>query len=389
MTNGVEPEGSWPLTRQEIALIIAFWMSLAALSAVNRLIDPRGMGLRLVSPVASIAFPFVEAAIWAALTPLIFLLSSRYRIERQNWFVTIPLLFFIGLFIAIVVDLVLDLVRIEFFPTTRRRGATFRPLRGIGRLRFLNQLIVYFAVLAAGFAREYFQRDQQRQREAERLQTESAQLQAQLASARLDALRMQINPHFLFNTLHAVSALVERDPSGVRKMIARLSDLLRYSVERRGPEEVPLRDELALLQEYLEIMEVRFQGRLQVVREIDRGVLDALVPNLILQPIAENALEHGVNRVTGEAVIEVSARRDGESLVVAISDNGPGLDETHRGGKKRGVGLANTRERLRYLYGDAASLSLTTRTEGGVVAEIRIPYHTPADLVTHGEGGEA
>ena len=151
---------------------------------------------------------------------------------------------------------------------------------------------MYLAVLAAGFAREYFVRDQIRQRQA-------VELQAQLADARLSALRMQINPHFLFNTLHAISALVDRDPAGVRRMIARLSELLRMTIDRQAADEVPLREELAFLRRYIEIMEIRFQGALHVSTKVDNETLDALVPNLILQPIVENALEHGVSRRNG------------------------------------------------------------------------------------------
>jgi sensor histidine kinase YesM len=196
------------------------------------------------------------------------------------------------------------------------------------------------------------------------------QLQAQLAEARLDALRMQINPHFLFNTLNAVSALVERDPSGVRKMIARLSELLRVTTDSRAADEVPLRQELQLLDRYIEIMEVRFRGRLRVEREIDPAALDALVPNLILQPIVENALEHGASRAAGESVVRIAVRRDGEALKISVRDNGPGV-----GANREGVGLGNTRARLAQLYQSRAGVTLTTADDGGALAEIVLPFH--------------
>jgi len=185
---------------------------------------------------------------------------------------------------------------------------------------------------------------------------------------------MQINPHFLFNTLHAVSALVERDPGGVRRMIARLSELLRHTIESHATDEVPLRDELAFLRRYIEIMEIRFQGRLRVDRNIADDTQDALVPNLILQPIVENALEHGVNRAAGEGQIEIAARRDGERLVLTVRDNGPGLDVQNASG----VGLANTRARLEQLYGNRASLELRDAEGGGVLAQITLPYREHA-----------
>jgi len=359
------------LTARELALIVAFWMFLATLSAVNRLLDPRGFGFRM-SPAGPITLAYVEAWVWAAVTPFILWLSSwsSHSGRARSLWVRIPLLLLLGIVVAAVVYTILDAARFVIFdpPVTRRGrvrpGSAFAPLREIGRFRFVNQLLVYFAVLTAGFAREFFRRDQHRARQA-------VQLQAQLAEARLDALRMQINPHFLFNTLHAISALVERDPSGVRKMIARLSELLRHTIDSHATDEVPLREELSFLRRYVEIMEIRFQGRLRVEQSIDPGTHEAMVPNLILQPIVENALEHGVNRASGEGQIDITARRDGDRLVLTVRDNGPGLDATN----SSGVGLANTRARLEQLYGERASLTLVAAEGGGVIAEIALPYH--------------
>ncbi|HEV8657351.1 MAG TPA: sensor histidine kinase [Thermoanaerobaculia bacterium] len=356
---------------KELLLIFAFWTFIATLSAANRLLDPRGFGFRLASPAAPVALEYMEAWIWAAVTPLVFWLSSRYAVERSNWPRRVLLLLFAGFAIAIVADLIFELIRFEILARPPRFG--FSPWRQIARFRFVNQLLVYLAILAAGFARNYYIRYQRRQQE-------TAELRAQLADARLDALRMQINPHFLFNTLHAISALVDRDPAGVRRMIARLSELLRHTIDERGSDEVPLRDELDFLRRYIEIMEIRFQGRLRVTMSIDEGVLDALVPNLILQPIVENALEHGAARMTGEGRVEIAARRRGDDVVMSVQDNGPGL----RDAESKGVGLRNTEARLEQLYGDAASLSLRSVDGGGVLAQIVLPFHTARDLKTYG-----
>ena len=359
----------WRLTPRELFLIFLFWTSLATLSSVSRLLDPRGFGFRPISPAGPIALAYVESWIWAAFTPLIFWLSSRFNLEGSRWIVRAPLLIVIGLAISVVVFSLLAFARIEIFEVpTRRAVSAFTPLRDIGRFRFVNQLLMYLAILAAGYAREYFRRDQQRQQEA-------TLLHAQLADARLDALRMQINPHFLFNTLHAISALVERDPAGVRRMIARLSDLLRYTIDSHGADEVTLRDELSFLRRYIEIMEVRFQGRLRVTTSASEETLDALVPNLILQPIVENALEHGVSNVEGEGRIEIAARRDDENLIITVRDNGAGIATA-----RPGVGLTNTRERLSQLYGDVAELRLNPAEGGGTVATIVVPFHTSRDL---------
>lgn len=352
---------SWRLSGREIAVITAFWTSLALLTVLNRLYDPRSEGLRMIPRTGPLVLPFVEAWLWAALTPLIFWVSSRSSAAMSR-LARVVLLVTAGIAIALFVDAALDAMRQFVFVPRRRGGPAFSPFRGFARFGPLNQLLIYGAVLAAGFAREYFLREQRRRREA-------VHLEALLATARLDALRRQLNPHFLFNTLHAISALVERDPPGVRKMIARLSELLRHTLDTSTPDEVPLREELAFLQRYLEIMAVRFQGKLRVRTEVDEALLDARVPVFILQPLVENALEHGVSGATGEADIMIGARREGRVLVLAVRDRGPGLDAV-----REGVGLANTRARLAALHGPEASITLQSGAEGGAVAELRLPW---------------
>jgi two-component system, LytTR family, sensor kinase len=348
-----------------VLVVFAFWTFLALLSATSRLLDPRGFGFRGMSPAGPILLAFVESWLWAALTPAIFWLGSRVGLERRQLLRRILVLIGAGIVIAIVVYLLLAVARDQLFDSAAVRRRPFRPGREIGNFRFVPQLLFYFAILAAGFAREYFLRVQQQR-------AHTAVLQAQLAEARLDALRMQINPHFLFNTLHAVSAMVERNPAGVRKMIARLSELLRHTIDTHATDEVPLRDELEFLGRYVEIMEIRFQGRLTVERRIDPATTDALVPNLILQPIVENALEHGVSRKKGAGVVEIASERRGDLLVLTVRDNGPGVADDTR----TGVGLSNTRARLTQLYGEAASLTLSAAPEGGTVAEIALPFRT-------------
>jgi sensor histidine kinase YesM len=321
---------------------------------------------------------YIESWTWAVITPFIFLVTQRFPLERSRWMARMGALLVIGIVIAIAVDLAMDVARIEILAgVPSRRPRVFSPLEAILRLRFVNQLLVYLAVLAAGYARNFYLRDLTRQREAVVLEARAAELQAQLADARLDALRMQLNPHFLFNTLHAISALVERDPGGVRRMIARLSELLRHTIEARGAHEVPLRDELELLRRYIEIMEIRFQGRLTVSVSADDRSMEALVPNLILQPIVENALEHGASRAAGRGEVTIAAKVGGDDLVVTVQDNGPGLTST-----EQGVGLGNTKARLTQLYADQASLTLISPSAGGVLATLRVPYHTAADLRT-------
>jgi two-component system LytT family sensor kinase len=373
------------MSSRELLLIFAFWTFIATLSSVNRLVDPRGFGFQISSPAGPIALEYIESWTWAAVTPLLFALTGLFPIQRRGWLARLALLLVIGIGVAIAVDLLMDLARIELLANVpSRRPRVFSPREAILRLRFVNQLLVYLAVLAAGYARNYYLQDLTRQREAVVLEAQAAELQAQLAEARLDTLRMQLNPHFLFNTLHAISALVERDPGGVRRMIARLSELLRQTIDGRGSQEVSLREELDLLRRYIEIMEVRFQGRLGVTVTAGEEAMLALVPNLVLQPIVENALEHGASRAVGQGEVAIEAKRDGDDLVMTVRDNGPGLSSRE---PARGVGLRNTEARLDQLYGDAASLGFSTPGAGGLVVTVRLPYHTASDLRTHAAGG--
>jgi two-component system LytT family sensor kinase len=385
--------GGFPLQRTELLLIFAFWTVLAVLTAASRLIDPRGPMLRF-SPSTPVALAFAESYLWAVLTVLIFWLSSRVSLEpRGNRFGRVLLFIGVGVATAMLVDVATHLFREALFdfPAPRgRRGPPITWRTGLARLWFLDDLIVYFAVLAAGIARDIFARYRARHDETVRLTAQAAQLQAQLAEARLAVLSAQLNPHFLFNTLHAVSSLVERDPRGVRRMIARLSELLRVTLEGRNEQEIPLSRELELLQLYLDIMEVRFQGKLNVAIDPDDDVMDALVPSFVLQPLVENAVMHGVSKVEGAGRIELRARRDGEDLIITVRDNGPGLNaaaqrgvepaEHPRGAGGGGVGLRTTRARLEQLYGAEHMLSLRPAPGGGAVAEVVLPFHTAADL---------
>jgi two-component sensor histidine kinase len=358
-------EPRWRLSATELLAIFAFWTFLATLSAASRILDPRGFGFRGMSPTGPMMLAFVESWLWAALTPAIFWMTTRIPLERRALIGRILLIVAVGIAVAILVYFLLTMARLELLPPPRRGRRSFSLAREIARFRFVPQLLFYFAIVAAGYAREFFLRGRQQQARVARLQT-------QLAEAQLDALRMQINPHFLFNTLHAISAMVERDPAGVRRMIARLSELLRHTTDAHASDEVPLRDELDFLGRYIEIMEIRFQGRLRVERRIDPSTTDALVPNLILQPIVENALEHGASRAKGVGAIEIASERRGDQLLLTVRDNGPGVrDDT-----QTGVGLGNTRARLAQLYGSAGSVRLLPAPEGGTLAEITLPFRT-------------
>jgi len=229
--------------------------------------------------------------------------------------------------------------------------------------------IVYGVVATTGWAIQY-------QREARFREQRAYQLETRLAEARLESLRTQLQPHFLFNALNAVSALVRSDPVGAERMIARLSDLLRCSLAEGGTHEVSLKQELDITERYVEIERVRFADRLTVVRSVAPDTLDAQVPSLILQPLVENAIRHGIAYRSGPGHVEIASTRDDDFLVLAIRDDGRGFTgEASQGpGRGGGVGLTNTRARLAQLYGPRGSLSIAPRAEGGTEVTLRIPW---------------
>lgn len=225
-------------------------------------------------------------------------------------------------------------------------------------------VLTYWIVLAAlrGL-------DSRRRLRDERLR--NAQLETQLAQAQLQALRMQLQPHFLFNTLNAISALALADPLQARLMIARLSDFLRLTLEERHAPQVPLARELEFLRCYLDIQQLRFQDRLGTRLDVAEDTLRAAVPNLILQPLVENALRHGLLPKTTPGHLQVAGRRDGDELVLCVDDDGLGLPAE---GASEGIGLTNTRARLAMLFGADARMELQRRDGGGTRVELRLPF---------------
>jgi two-component system, LytTR family, sensor kinase len=225
-------------------------------------------------------------------------------------------------------------------------------------------LLIYWVIVAVSQAFEY----QQRYRERE---LRNAELEKRLAQAKLQALQMQLNPHFLFNTLHSISALMHKDVEAADRMVTRLGDLLRTALESTDTQEVTLRQELEFLERYLEIEQIRFGDRLTVKREIPPDTLDAQVPNLILQPLVENAIRHGIEPWSKPGRIELGAHRTGDRLTLEVSDNGAGLCSSEP--VTEGVGLSNTRARLHGLYGEAHRFELRRGPEGGLLARLTIP----------------
>jgi two-component system, LytTR family, sensor kinase len=232
---------------------------------------------------------------------------------------------------------------------------------------FDYEMMAYWTIVGAHHAVTYYHQAQERALKASRLDT-------QLAEAQLQALQRQLHPHFLFNTLNAISALMHRDVEAADQMLSKLSDLLRIALDQRGAQEVALKDELEFLQKYLEIEQARFGDRLSVDFTIEPQTLDAQVPNLILQPLVENSVRHAVAVRIEPGHIAVKARRNDDRLELSVRDNGPGLPKERAVAPSSGVGLANTRSRLERLYGASQHLTFAEPPGGGLLVTVSLPF---------------
>jgi LytS/YehU family sensor histidine kinase len=230
----------------------------------------------------------------------------------------------------------------------------------------------YAPIVLVAHMASYYSRLRERERRA-------SQLEGQLAKANLQALKSQLQPHFLFNTMHSISALMLTDVHAADKMMSRLSDLLRMSLEGEGEQITSLSHEVEFATAYLEIEKARFGDRLNVVLDIAADTLDAQVPHLLLQPLVENAVRHGIARLSAGGEIRLVSRHERDHLQLAIHDNGPGFDGSEEAGSKSGLGLRATQERLQTLYGNDHALKVHSPPEGGVEVSLQIPFHQMRD----------
>ena len=323
------------------------------------------------TPVAwsyALAWVLPDWYLWAALFPLVFALSARFSVGGPSW----PRSAMIHLALGTVVSLAH--AGLFALATWRLPWASIAHMSlgqlavNLVRKKYLTDLLVYGALVGMQHTLAF------RRREAERT-LRASRLEGELARAHLQTLRMQLHPHFLFNALHAVSELIHRDPRRADRMVSRLGDMLRATLESDGKDEVPLRQELELLERYLDIERVRFQDRLEVDLRIAPECLDAAVPSLILQPLVENAIHHGIASRPGASRVEIRAERTGTSLLLRISDDGPGLG-TNASAPPPGIGLSNSRARLAQLYGKRQRLELENGDGRGLQVILEIPFAT-------------
>ena len=242
-------------------------------------------------------------------------------------------------------------------------------------------ILTYWAVLGVQWGILYYRWYQERTQQALDLELRASELRTQLVSAQLSAMKLQLQPHFLFNTLNAIMVLVrQQNGRAAEEMLSHLSDLLRCVLEDVEAQEVPLRRELHYLKLYLSIEQVRFADRLRVEISADAAVQDAAVPQFALQPIVENAIRHGIGASGSAGKVAISARRVEDTLEIRVEDDGPGLaresDSTLKSdSNEKGIGLTNTRARLEQLYGSAARLTLQNAEGGGAAVTVILPFH--------------
>jgi len=302
---------------------------------------------------------------WAVLVPGMLWMARRYRFGRHTWKRAAAM--HVGGVIVFTLAHAALAVTCRLLIMKALAGRDVSWWMYFQELFFLNfdwEMMTYWAVIGLSHALDFHRESQDRELTA-------AQLRTRLAEANLQALQRQLHPHFLFNTLNTISALMHRDTEAADSMLEKLSDLLRLTLDRVGTQQVSLKDELDFLRKYLEIEKTRFGDRLQVHIEVDLDTLDAAVPNLVLQPLVENALRHRIGPKIGGGRIDVVCRRDGSDLWLEVRDNGVGLttDAFHNG-----VGLTNTRSRLEHLYGDRYRFECQTPPGGGLLVTVVFPY---------------
>ncbi len=314
----------------------------------------------------------IEWYLWGILALFIFWVCVRLPFQRSNWWKPLGIhlgvalaVSLVHLFVYIAIDRPID----AYF----MKGKTFPEMEFfwpayffVIRSRIHSTVLVYALIAMISYAIIYYRQYREKELHA-------AELSTQLASAELQVLKAQLHPHFLFNTLHSISSLMHEDIGAADRMLSRLSELLRVVLSNEGRQTVSLRQEVEFLEAYLEIERVRFSDRLRAEVSVDPGTLDAEIPSLLLQPLVENAIRHGIASRTEGGKVQFTALRDNGQLRLTIADDGKGLGTGESQSSGRGIGLANVRERLWRLYGDSHTFSLNT-SDSGVTVTIAIPY---------------
>lgn len=376
---------SRPIFFMKLRYFFAAWTALAFFFATQSYLMVR-FEERQLSFYKIVGPWFLAFYIWAIFCIGIYQMLRRFPIEKATWkrdlLVHIPLSL-----LAAVVHIIVFLQLLPYVGLYQPRFA-FEVVLQRSLISDLHaNIFIYWAFVAVFHGFRYYTKFRDRELKA-------SQLETQLAQARLQMLKMQLDPHFLFNTMNSVSSLMRSDVEAADTMLVGLSNLLRMSLDNVGKQELPLREEMEFLEGYLEIQQMRFRERLKIKVNIEPDTLDALIPNMITQPLVENAVVHGIAPHTRAGKIEVSVKRELDSLVIRIYNDGPSLPAVTQNGARStslsgapkngrsipqaqgGVGVSNTRTRLQYMYGESHEFRLQDSAGGGVEAVIKIPYRT-------------
>jgi signal transduction histidine kinase len=308
-----------------------------------------------------------ECYLWAVLALGIFRLARWFPLDRRHWLRSLAVHAGAAVVAAVLETGVSMGIRSLVLQRLGPPAFSFEVVQFFLSAKFHSNVLIYGAILGVSLAVDYYRKYRDRELRA-------IQLQARLAQTQLQVLKMQLHPHFLFNTLNAISALIHQDVDVADRMIARLGDLLRSTLENANKQEVPLKEELDFIKPYLEIEQARLGPRLAVTWDVDPDTIDAAVPNLILQPLVENAIRHGVAPRPGAARVEIHVRRADGMLHLEVRDDGPGLAANTRASFKEGIGLTNTRARLQQLYGSAHRFELGNGKGHGLCVMVSIPF---------------
>ena len=358
-------------------LVSAIWLWPAVFNVITRVLQTKLQGWDPATP-GELFFQFGDWIAYAIVTPFIFRISDRWPVVRPH--VARRMLVHLGfalLFCVVwaLVGKVLEAGLFWLFEREQFHAEIAKAGPDLGSVLARNVaswilttipfgVVVYTTVAGLAHAISYFTTARDRE-------LQLAKVSEQLTSARFAALQAQLNPHFMFNTLNTITVLIrDGDRAGAVRIVEHLSELLRRTLSRHQASEVSLGEELELLEQYLAIEQARFPDRLRAEIDVPDGVRSAAIPAFAVQHLVENAIRHGVARKEDAGQVRISARRDGTSIVISVSDDGPGIATM----PSPAHGIENTRERLRALYGDAASLEVAAGTAGGTVATLRVPY---------------
>jgi two-component system LytT family sensor kinase len=360
-------------------LVTLFWLGWSATCTSFayswRLAIDKPIGWLALAPMYFVAYAF-----WGPLfTPLVSWLAHRFPLERGKWVRSILLHMLAAPCVSLFHAVITTILNPWVWPDMTRPEPFTHAFERSFFMSVSDDIFIYWTVVFVVQGWMYYRRFRDRE-------LRTSILEAQLARAQLQALKVQLHPHFLFNTLNSVSELMHQDVRVAERVITRLSDLLRMTLENIGTQEVTLRDELEFVKGYLEIEQMRFQDRLKVTYDVAPATLDARVPNLLLQPIVENAIRHGISKSSQAGLIWINSEKSGDRVILTVRDNGPGLkSDGYVPTANFGIGLSTTRARLEVLYNHNHTLRLNNLQEGGLEVRIDIPYHSTASSAAANE----